>query len=354
MTTRSTGRLPAVDVVIPCYNYGHYLPECVRSVVEQEGADLRVLIIDNASTDDSPRVAEALAASDARVELRARSVRQGHIETYNEGLEWATRTYTVLISADDALAPGSLRRACGLLDAHPRVGFVYGRCAVMRDGRPRPAPKSGAGKWIVHSGQRWLAERCYQAVNCIRSPEVVARTSLLQRLGGYRIELPHTADFELWMRLAAYADVGYVRGPHHAFYRDHAGSLHHQRFGTALRDLSQIGAAFEVLFRDHGGDIADRARLESLARRMLAKRALLAACNAYDRGLEPIADVDGLEELAAASAPDAADLPEMRGLRRRRRLGPRASRLLWPLLPPSILSRLARRARRDILRRFGL
>ena len=74
-----------VDVIVPCYNYGRFLRECVESVLGQP-VDVRVLIIDDASTDDTPEVAAALAAEDARVEFRRHAVNRGHIATYNEGL----------------------------------------------------------------------------------------------------------------------------------------------------------------------------------------------------------------------------------------------------------------------------
>ena len=55
-----------VDVIVPCYNYGRFLRECVESVLSQP-VEVRVLIIDDASTDDTPEVAAALAAEDANL-----------------------------------------------------------------------------------------------------------------------------------------------------------------------------------------------------------------------------------------------------------------------------------------------
>ena len=113
-------RRPSVSVVIPCYQYGHFLPDCVRSVLDQEGVDVRVLIIDDASPDDSAEVALRLAADDQRVEARVHEVNQGHIATYNEGLlGWADGDYSVLISADDLMTPGSLARATAVMEADP-------------------------------------------------------------------------------------------------------------------------------------------------------------------------------------------------------------------------------------------
>ena len=105
--------MSTVSVVIPCYNYGHYLDDAIKGALDdQEGIDVRVLIIDDASPDGSADIARQIAARYPRVEVAAHASNKGHIATYNEGmLEWADGDYTVLISADDRLTAGSLRRA---------------------------------------------------------------------------------------------------------------------------------------------------------------------------------------------------------------------------------------------------
>lgn len=320
-------KLPTVSVVVPCYNYARYLRECVESVLGQAGVDVQVLIIDDASTDDSARLAAQLAAADARVGVRVHPSNHGHISTYNEGLEWATGAYTVLLDADDVLTAGSLQRACELLEAHPGVGLVYGAAPVFRDGDRRPPARNGPPRWTIWPGREWFELRCRATENCIRSPEAVVRSSLLRRVGGFRQELPHTADLELWMRLALYADVGHIGGPPQAYYRDHPASMHRQRFGTELADLQQIGAAFTLLFRDHRESIADCDRLDDVVRRTLARRALQAACRVYDRGERDPAEAVGLEQLAVTTYGAVEHFEEMQELRRRQRLGPRLWRI---------------------------
>src|SRR5947208_16134430 len=142
-----------VDVIIPSYNYGRYLPGCVHSVLGQDGVDVRVLIIDDASPDGSGDAAEELARRDDRVEVRRHSVNRGHIATYNEGLEWAAGDYLLLLSADDLLAPGALRRAARALDAHPDVGLTYGRqVRFSSDAAPAAEPATVDRGWHVRSG----------------------------------------------------------------------------------------------------------------------------------------------------------------------------------------------------------
>src|SRR4051794_15273165 len=98
--------MPMIDVVIPNYCYGRYLPACVESVVSQGIDDIRILIVDNASTDDSVEVARALAARDARITVVARERNLGHHASYNEGVDWAEADYFLLLCADDLLVKG--------------------------------------------------------------------------------------------------------------------------------------------------------------------------------------------------------------------------------------------------------
>ena len=92
-----------------------------------------------------------------------------------------------------------------LLDAHHNVGFVYGPVIPFHsDEGPVLTPsQSDLEGWSIIPGQEWLRSICAEGDDLITSPEVVVRTELLRKLGGYRTDLPHTADMELWMRLAA-------------------------------------------------------------------------------------------------------------------------------------------------------
>jgi glycosyltransferase involved in cell wall biosynthesis len=124
--------MSAVDVVVPCYNYGRYLKGCVNSIISQRDFAVRVLIIDDASSDDTPVVGEQFAANDSRVGFRRHSANLGHIRTFNEGImDWARAPYSLLLSAADALAPGALARVVKVVDSHNDVGMTYGMARII-------------------------------------------------------------------------------------------------------------------------------------------------------------------------------------------------------------------------------
>ena len=341
-----------VDVVVPCYNYGRYLAGCVGSVLEQPGVDVRVLIIDDCSCDDSAAIGRALAQADPRVEFRRHAVNAGHIATYNEGLlDWARGDYSLLLSADDLLAPGALARAVRIMDADRRIGLVYGRCPSFSNERqlPQNLPReAGYTRW---PGRQWLAGRCRAGHNVISSPEAVVRGSVQRAVGGYRPELPHAGDLEMWMRVAVRSDVAYVKGPPQAFYRVHAFGVLRARYRGKLTDLEQRKTAFDTFFRAHP-DLPNAGALADLAARTLAREALWEACRAYDRNEVEQADVRGLEGFAMQTWAGAT--PELRALKRRRQLGAALCHRTQLFALPAALRRMQRWWGRERWKRYGV
>lgn len=315
------GRQPSVSVVIPCYNYGRYLDSCVRSVLEQDGVEVRILIIDDCSTDDSASVGEALASAHPEVEFRCHQVNKGHIATYNEGLlEWADGDYVTLLSADDILTPGSLKRSTDLMEENPSVGFVYGRSEEFSDDSPMPAPGEYKGV-IVSSGTKWIARRARQGVNVVPTPGTVVRTTVHRQVGGYDPALPHAGDFEMWLRIAAVSDVGYVRGSAQGYYRIHSVSMSHAVYQVDLADVRQRKLVFDSLFEKHGAEL-DEAGIEAgKTYAKLASHPLWIAARAYEKATVATLPLDEIMDFSRETYPEIESLPAYRALRRRQYVG---------------------------------
>lgn len=307
-----------VSIVIPCYNYGHYVERCVSSVLDQADVDVNVLIIDDASTDGSAEVVRCAAHADARVRAICHRQNMGHIGTYNEGLSQATAEYTVLLSADDLLAPGALARATALMDAHPSTGLVYGFCIDFTGPEP-PSARTEACNWAIWRGHDWLAYRCKIGRNALRSPEALVRTSVLRDIGGYRTDLPHSGDFEMWMRIATISDVGYIAGADQAYYRLHENNMHHSRYDQRA-DVSERLRAFDIIFAERSSLVPNAVGMRAAAHRAIAREALGHAISACVRGVSSRELLDGYADIAVKAWPGVDQLPEWRLLRKLRRL----------------------------------
>jgi glycosyltransferase involved in cell wall biosynthesis len=336
------GRTARVSVIIPCYNYGHFLGESVSSALSQEGVEPEVIVVDDASTDDSAAVAERLAAQDSRVTVVRHLRNTGHVVAFNDGLAAATGEFVVRLDADDLLTPGSLVRATALFDAYPEVGLVYGHPRHFTQQSP-PTPRLAMRGWSIWSGANWVAERCRRGVNCITTPEAMIRASVLDRIGGLDTRLRFAQDMEMWLRTAAVSDVGRVDGPDQALHRDHEGSMSATDGSGDLLDLYERRTVFEVLFEGPGGQLPNAQSLHLSAKRALAGEALERVCHAYDRGRTESEDIDGCVEFALDTFSDSRQLPQWRALQRRRMMGAR----LTPMMPPFAASVVWRRARND-------
>jgi GT2 family glycosyltransferase len=340
-------RMSSVGVVIPCYMYGHFLEDCVRSALdEQPDVDVRAVIIDNASTDDSADVARAIARRDTRVDVIVHETNMGHVASINEGLEaLAASDYLVILAADDMLTPGSLGRAAALLDENPNVGFCYGHPLHFDHPGPKPPPRTVATGHTVWPGHWWLERRFREANGCISSPEVVMRTSVQRKVGGYNPTLPHTCDIAMWMCLAAHADVGYIRGADQAYFRRHGRNLSMTRFASDIEDIRARRAAFELVIATCGDLLPNGGKnFNTVVHRRLARSALRQAYRAYDRGRTAAVQVDELIKFAAETWPEYEQLREYRSLRLRQSIGA----TVMPYLQPLILSAVIEKGRNQL------
>ena len=274
-----------VDVVIPCYRYAAFLPSCVESVLSQSMADVRILIIDDASPDESTAVARRLADADQRVEVVSHTSNLGHIRTYNEGIDWASAPFFLLLSADDLLAPGALERAVAVLERHPEVVLTHGACIQLFADRPAVgmAPTMSGPTWRIRPGIEYISDVCSTTRNAVATPTAIVRTTVQKQIGGYRAELWHSGDMEMWLRFAAYGAVADTNATQ-AYYRVHGQNMSIGIYKNASGDYLQVEAAFDFFFGKEGSRLTQASRLHRLARRRLARRAFWTAVSQCCRG----------------------------------------------------------------------
>jgi glycosyltransferase involved in cell wall biosynthesis len=273
---------PRVDVIVPCYNYGDVLEACVNSILSQQDVDVRVMIMDDASSDTTEAVGSRLAAADPRVEYRRHTINRGHIATYNEALAMLTGDFVLLLSADDMLTPGALRRATRVMVAHPEVGIAYGPDIPFRHAPPtESAPTTSFCTHRIMSYVEFLERSCRLGHTPIQAPTILVRTSLHRKIGDYRPSLPHTADTEIWLRMAAHGSVCELNAPQ-AFRRLHAKNMSLDY--SPVRRLQEQKKAFDIHFAAFSGMHPEIAPLQAVAARSIGENAFWAGAAAFDDG----------------------------------------------------------------------
>jgi glycosyltransferase involved in cell wall biosynthesis len=154
-------------------------------VLSQQGVEVRALIIDDCSADDTPAVGAALARQDPRIEYRRHATNMRHIATYNEGLiDWARADYCLLLSADDLLAPLGLQRATRVMESSPNVHMTYGMALLFTDDAQVTSlpPDASADLHRVVRGADFLRRSIVG--NPVPTPSAISRTRVQQEVGG--------------------------------------------------------------------------------------------------------------------------------------------------------------------------
>ena len=185
----------SIDVLIPVFNAAATLDQSLASIAGQTFHDIRILIVDDGSNDDSPIRLAAWAARDPRIEL-IRRPNGGIVSALNQGLEHCTAPYLARFDADDIAFPERLARQHAYLEANQRciaVGCAVGHIdetGAPISGLPQPgAPGKG-------DPERAPAHEPY-----IVHPFLMARREAVVAVGGYRY-VPNSEDSDLYWRLA--------------------------------------------------------------------------------------------------------------------------------------------------------
>lgn len=184
-----------VSIVIPCHDYGHFLPEAIESVRRQTHRDIELIVVDYASTDDTAEVVARYP--DARYLVRPN---RGYAAARNDGLEACTGELVAFLDADDRLVADAIETSAACLAARPDCAFAYGHFRFF-----------DASGEVHHRGA--APPRCldeddpYRFMLRTNSPlrgsgAVLYRRSVLAALGGYAGELALSEDADLHMRIA--------------------------------------------------------------------------------------------------------------------------------------------------------
>ena len=143
---------PTVSFVVPCCNYGRFLPDCLNSIAAQKGCNFEVLLIDDGSTDDTQEVAQRFSGLPLRVITHRNNL--GLVATLNEGLREARGIYVARIDADDRYRPYFLAETLRVFEKFPSVSLVYEDIAAMNArGEIIPDPWPGIRSREAHGGK---------------------------------------------------------------------------------------------------------------------------------------------------------------------------------------------------------
>lgn len=207
--------MSAVSIVIPTRNRAHLLERTLHAASAQMGVDLEIVVVDDGSTDSTPRV--IARAADKRIRYIRNDAATGMCASRNRGIGAAQGDWIAFLDDDDLWAPEKLvRQIAAAKDAGASWAYagdvnVDARLSILSGGPP-PDPDS-----VIALLPRW---------NPLASgaSNVIVRADTLATVGGFDPALRRTGDWDLWIRMARTGRPACVREPLVA-YRFHSDNI---------------------------------------------------------------------------------------------------------------------------------
>lgn len=208
--------MPKVSVLIPTYNYAHYLDEAIRSVLDQTYADFELIIVDDQSKDNTDEIVQKYL-SDPRISYIKNPVNLGLANNFNRALELASGEYIKYLLADDKLDPSILSKFVAVLDQYFSVSLVTSGSGTFGDHQTtRELPFSG-----LQPGWKVIREALNHGKgNWIGEPTVVMFRRSALEAGNFNTEYICLVDLDMWLRILTVGDC-YIVPETLAFFRVH-------------------------------------------------------------------------------------------------------------------------------------
>lgn len=190
---------PTVSVIMPVYNGAEYLRPAINSILNQTFKDFEFIIINDGSSDNTPEIINSYK------DPRIRAIHQenmGVARSLNNGIKLARGKYIRRHDADDESLPGHIESQVKFMEEHTDFDLISDQIAYMTD-RGKRALKFVNPREDFFQGRKWVDVDylTYLKFRPVIHATILAKTKVLQEMGGYRTEFVTSEDVDLWLRI---------------------------------------------------------------------------------------------------------------------------------------------------------
>ena len=225
-STIRVDRSPLVSVIMPSYNTSQFIRQAIDSVLGQDYPSIELIIVDDGSTDNTVSIVRDLCLHDKRLKLHVQN-NQGAAVARNQGISIARGEFVAFIDSDDFWLPGKISAQVRHLESNPDIDLVFSRWKTWKpdtqgafqfpDIDECEVTESSTGSITERSG--WLYNRLLLG-SALHTITVMARRSLIERLGPFDQSLKRGQDYDYWLRASRETRIHQLNQIH-ALYRIH-------------------------------------------------------------------------------------------------------------------------------------
>ena len=290
--------MPNVSILVPNYDYARFLEQRLGSIERQTYRDFEVILLDDASTDDSVQILKRFAR-EHHCQLVCNEHNSGNaFKQWNKGLNLATGQYVWIAEADDYADERFLETLVGRLEQNPECGLAYcNSSAVDASGHiidlVRPTMYDvDLTRWqrdFVGSGREECIRYLIRENTIQNASAVVFKRGLCDVVGGADESLQLASDWKFWASMLCVSDLAFVAAPLN-YFRTHGSSVR-----AKTRTWMQITEGLQVMKY-----IVDRLDVPRDALEDLHARLAVVLLHAYITRRPSAADLARVRELAGS------------------------------------------------------
>lgn len=209
----------SVSVIVPTYNHGHFISECLDSILTQEWKSLEVVVIDDASTDNTKEVLSKYSAKYPQIVHLVNQKNLGPALSINRAVEAAKGEYIVGCAADDFLLPGVFERGVEFLNRYPELALCCGDSYHFFNEKPyrfQFLKTLNRDKEMVFPPAA-VRDLLRNTNFVVQSHATMYRKSCLVAGGGFNPDLYSLCDWYLNVTIALKWGFGYIPHPFAAY-----------------------------------------------------------------------------------------------------------------------------------------
>ncbi len=237
-SVKTSGVNPLVTILTATYNRANYIGLAIESAQRQTFRDWELLVLDDASTDDTEEVVGAFASTDSRIIYIKHSQNKGIAENRNSGLALARGQYVAVLDSDDIWTDdGKLEKQIAHLTAHPDCVAIGSNVSVIDENG------TVTGSFSYETTDTGIRNKILLRNQFVQS-SIMYRLDSARKAGGYDKSIVVNDDFDLWLRLGTlgtFANLPEIT----TAYREHSGGI------TKSRKLKAATEHLDILKR-HG------------------------------------------------------------------------------------------------------
>ena len=189
---------PLISVILPVYNGEKHLSECIESILSQTFQDFEFIIVDDASTDNTPQLLKEYAKKDTRIKIVTHSINQKQTVAANTACKYAKGKYIARMDADDIALPNRFIKQVTFLEENIIIGLLGSWVDIIDNNG------TFLKIWYTHSSDQFLGWNLMFGASFAHS-SVMMRRECIEQVGFY--QLHQAEDYDLWSRLSQITNV---------------------------------------------------------------------------------------------------------------------------------------------------